>query len=269
MRFKKRDSPSLGVGRRGPKGYFLGTRKEFLDSQLPEYLATKRGARQKFWYKFYCAWWQRFPWKLGDDEEPPTDNPEEMARLASVAPGDDERKRGVEESLTTVCWTASPLRIKSDRVAFQRLKGWFTNHAASTNARHDTNTWFDLIQQFHQLRNPRPRCRSIAQQFMVDHPGVLNASFVSLHGDGRTFSNPQRLNLRLDLARKMVSGHYAHLAKDLEKAAATHHEKEMKEWKVALENLSEAEDVSVCVLPSLICGCCPLTLLFQCSRYTL
>ena len=84
---------------------------------------------------------------------------------------------------------------------------------------------------------------------MVDHPDILNAAFVSQHGDGKNFSNPQRLNLRLDLARKMISGHYAHLAKDLETAAVTHHEKEMMEWKVALENLSEAEDVPLYVPP--------------------
>ena len=113
-RFRNRDSPSLLViGRRGPKGYFQGTRKEFLESQMPEYLAIKKGSRRKFWYKLYCAWWQRFPWKLGDNEDPPTDNHERMAQLASVAPGEEGWKKEVEESLTAVCWTPPLLCVRS------------------------------------------------------------------------------------------------------------------------------------------------------------
>ena len=58
---------------RGPKGYFHGSRKEFLESQLPAYTADKKGSRQSFWHKFWTAWWEHYPWKLSDNEEPPTD----------------------------------------------------------------------------------------------------------------------------------------------------------------------------------------------------
>ena len=88
--------------RRGPKGYFQGSRKEFLESYLLAYLACKKGSRQSFWHKLYSAWWQRYPWRLYDNEEPPAEDPEKMARLAAVAPGDETRKALVEQKLTDV-----------------------------------------------------------------------------------------------------------------------------------------------------------------------
>lgn len=86
---------------RGPKGYFHGSRKDFLETQLPAYLATKKGSRQNFWHGFWSAWWEHFPWKLGDDDEPPA-NPDEMERLALVGAGEEDLKKAVEEKLTVV-----------------------------------------------------------------------------------------------------------------------------------------------------------------------
>ena len=93
------DAPSQ---HRGPKGYFQGSRKEFLENRLSGYLASKKGNRQKFWHDLYSAWWLRYPWRLDDDKEPPVDDPEKMARLAAVAPGDKAQKALVEQRLTDV-----------------------------------------------------------------------------------------------------------------------------------------------------------------------
>jgi hypothetical protein len=93
------DTPSQ---RRGPRGYFGGSRKLFLESHVPKYLACKKGSRQNFWHQLYSAWWLLYPWRLEDDTEPPTDNPERMARLAAVAPGDEAKKTLVEQTLTEV-----------------------------------------------------------------------------------------------------------------------------------------------------------------------
>jgi len=88
--------------RRGPKGYFQGSRREFLESQLSVYSATRKGNRQNFWHNLYSAWWIRYPWRLDDDDEPPTGDPSSMARLAAVAPGDAEQKGKVEKRLSGV-----------------------------------------------------------------------------------------------------------------------------------------------------------------------
>ena len=88
--------------RRGPKGYFTGSRKEFLESQLPAYMVIKKGIRRGFWHKFWSTWWQRYPWGLEDDEEPPADDPDKMARLVSVGPGQQALKVEVENNFTVV-----------------------------------------------------------------------------------------------------------------------------------------------------------------------
>ena len=98
--------------RRGPKGYFQGSRKEFLESQLPSYLAAKKGRRQNFWYSFWSAWWLRYPWRLDDSEEPPKDDPEKMTRLASVAPGEEKAKQEVEQRLREVCRLTCLLNLR-------------------------------------------------------------------------------------------------------------------------------------------------------------
>lgn len=88
--------------RQGPPGYYKGTRLQYLEDHLPAYRALKKGSRQNFWHNLYSGWWQRYPWKLGDQEEPPTDDPEKMVRLASVAPGEAGAKAAVERALTKV-----------------------------------------------------------------------------------------------------------------------------------------------------------------------
>lgn len=276
MCLRRKDSPTLlDVGnelqRRGPKGHFQGSRKEFLESQLPAYLAIKKGSRQNFWHKLFCAWWQRFPWKLSDEKEPPTDEPEKMAQLASVEPGEEPRKQEVEKALTAVCWILLIVVHKTDQVTFQRLTRWFSNHAtATTGGRHDTIIWFPLVQQLHQLRNPRPRCRTVAQQFMADHPDILNTAFASQYSDGKKLTGAEHMNLRTELAKKLVSGQHANLVSELEKKAAADHEKAMNEWQLTLENVSEAEDVSLYVALFLIHGASLSYIsVSQCPRYAL
>ena len=69
---------------------------ELLFTYLLEYIATKKGSRQSFWHRFYSTRWQQFPWKLDDNQEPPMNDPEKMARLASVAPGKETKKANIE-----------------------------------------------------------------------------------------------------------------------------------------------------------------------------
>ena len=65
-------------------------------------MVAKKGTRRSFWHKFWSAWWQRYPWSLDDDDEPPTDDPNKMARLASVGPGQQALKTEIENDLTIV-----------------------------------------------------------------------------------------------------------------------------------------------------------------------
>ena len=82
---------------------------------------------------------------------------------------------------------------------------------------------------------------------MLDYPQELNSAFVSRHGDGKNLGSAQRMNLRSELAKKMLSAQYSHLTQELEKKAAEQHEREMSQWNLTLEDLSEAPDVPLCV----------------------
>lgn len=44
----------------------------------------------------------RYPWRLSDNEEPPTNDPKMMEALAYVGEEDEEAKRSAEEKLREV-----------------------------------------------------------------------------------------------------------------------------------------------------------------------
>ena len=72
-----------------------------MESHVPAYLATKNSSRKGFWHQLFSAWWLRYPWKLGDDEEPLTLQAE-LTRLTAVGPGEQDAKKEIEQKLTEV-----------------------------------------------------------------------------------------------------------------------------------------------------------------------
>ena len=87
--------------KRGPKSHFVGSRLKFLEGHLDEYASLRHQNRRQFWLKFYSSWWEKYPWRLVDDKEPPTDDAEKMKELSHV--GDDSLlKAEVEEKLRDV-----------------------------------------------------------------------------------------------------------------------------------------------------------------------
>ena len=68
-----------------------------------EYNALRGRDRHQFWFKLFTEWWQRYPWRLEDHEEPPTNNPEKMVELAYVGDESDvEKKAEVEQRVRDV-----------------------------------------------------------------------------------------------------------------------------------------------------------------------
>lgn len=90
--------------KRGAKPRFTGSRQKLLEDHLDEYIGLRHQNRNDFWFKFFAKWWQNYPWRLGDKEEPPSDNPARMAELASVEEAEKESKSKVEAELITVCF---------------------------------------------------------------------------------------------------------------------------------------------------------------------
>lgn len=89
--------------KRGAKGHYTGTRLTFLTSYCDEYIALRGKSRNDFWFRLFTEWWGRYPWRLPDDQEPPTGNSKKMEELGLV--GADETLKGmVEEESRTVCF---------------------------------------------------------------------------------------------------------------------------------------------------------------------
>jgi len=53
----------------------------------------------------------------------------------------------------------------------------------------------------------------------------------------------ERLHKRNELAKRLVNTTYKHLATGLDTRAKETHERELKEWGLDLENITQAEDV--------------------------
>jgi hypothetical protein len=98
------DSPRTAQPKkRGSKGYFVGSRLEFLNRYRDEYISLRRKNRSKFWLKFFDDWWKTYPWRLADDEEPPTGDTEKMETLSQVGGNHDhDLKSSVEKRLREV-----------------------------------------------------------------------------------------------------------------------------------------------------------------------
>lgn len=75
----------------------------------------------------------------------------------------------------------------------------------------------------------------------------MNAAFVSQYGEGGGMDRLERLNKRNEVAKRLVATSYKHLVADLEKRAQETHEQELKEWKLELDGIEEAEDVQLYV----------------------
>ena len=91
-------------GKRGAKPRFTGSRQNLLEDHLEEYIALRHQDRHEFWFKFFSKWWKNYPWKLGDKEEPPSNDPIKMAKLASAEGAEKEEKSKVEAELIAVCF---------------------------------------------------------------------------------------------------------------------------------------------------------------------
>lgn len=202
-------------------------------------MSTKKGSRRGFWHDLWSAWWERFPWKLNDEDEPPAD-PDELARLGEVTPDEEGLKKEVEAALADVGENLQPSLVTIDQSAFQRLSHWFANHAT---AKRDTLPWFTLLQRLHQIRNPHPRRRSAVQQFLSGYPDEVEEAFLQRVGD-KTLTNAQKMNLRYDVAKTLLAEQYSHLKSELEDIAAEQYEVDLSQWNLVLDGISLAEDVS-------------------------
>ena len=81
--------------KRGPKGYYKGSRLTLLESYCDEYVLLRNKSHHHFWHKLFEAWWQKYPWCLLNEEEPPLDDPTRMQALSYVWGDEDLEEKAV------------------------------------------------------------------------------------------------------------------------------------------------------------------------------
>lgn len=192
----------------------------------------------------------------------------------------DLRRSRLAKRCSRVKWKRnSPRYVQSsfaviasaDRPAFQRLTTWFSNSASAANngGIRRLDSWLPLLRRLHQIRNPRPRRRTTVQQFMLDHPDLINAVFLHRYGDAKGLTNTQRINERNALAKSLLAGQCSNLVSGLDKKAADQHKATLNQWNLILDDISSAQNVSKYVLP-LPFSWVPLTHIYTCrARDTL
>jgi hypothetical protein len=62
-----------------------------LEDYRNEYISLRGKDRHQFWHKFFNAWWQKYPWRLPDDEEPPVEDNAKMQELSHVGTDGDAK----------------------------------------------------------------------------------------------------------------------------------------------------------------------------------
>jgi hypothetical protein len=124
----------------------------------------------------------------------------------------------------------------------QCIKQWFAYHSQCHVSRTETN-WANLIQCLHEPSNPKPRKRSVVQQFVLENTAQVDAAFVSKYGEGRGMDGAERMNKRQDLAKRILYGEHKNQIPALENRAREDHKQEIKQWSMLLDDITQASDV--------------------------
>lgn len=126
----------------------------------------------------------------------------------------------------------------------QRVKQWFAYHSQNHISRTETG-WSHVLQRLHEHSNPKPRKRSVVQQFMLENPELIDAAFISKHGEARGMDGAERMNKRFGFAKQILNGERQNEIPDLKQRARDLHEQELRQWSLALEDIDLAPDVDM------------------------
>ena len=80
---------------------------------------------------------------------------------------------------------------------------------------------------------------------MHEEPKLVDTEFAILFKDGRGLDATERMNKRYEIAKKLLNERYPHRKVALEASAREAHEKELREWSMALPDIELASDVDM------------------------
>ena len=83
---------------------------------------------------------------------------------------------------------------------------------------------------------------------MLENTVLVDAAFISEHGEGRGMDGVERMNKRHALAKRMLYGEHKRQIPALERRAQEYHKQEIAQWSLTLEDIELASDVNMWVL---------------------
>ena len=78
---------------------------------------------------------------------------------------------------------------------------------------------------------------------MHEEPILINTEFAVLFKDGRGLDPTERMNKRYDIAKRLLNERYQYRMVSLEANAREDHEKDLRQWSLALSEIELAPDV--------------------------
>ena len=148
----------------------------------------------------------------------------------------------------------------------QKVTSWFSYRSSVHKSHHEGGAWTPILKRIHKLANPKPRRRTVVQQFMHEKPQIVDDAFHALYGEAGPMSRADRLNKRNEVAKRLVSTTYKDMEAELEQRAKETLERESKEWALELDEIEEAEDVTLYV-SSTVSQSSATNAILQCARH--
>ncbi|KAL0568504.1 hypothetical protein V5O48_013484 [Marasmius crinis-equi] len=174
--------------RRGNPGKFTIEQRMYMESYYDEFLAAPRTEKEKFWNRFFPAYFELFPLT----EYPPPPVPKPLPVLSQLdfdaMSGDQKKARKKQEKRRE--WDP-------EQRARESAKGWFQAQQQKGNA--GIGPFLDYMKELRKENRPRKRQ---LRQFLLTHPdykdGIVEAS--------KETGPHDRLRSRLEQAEAVIEG---------------------------------------------------------------
>ncbi|KAJ6630398.1 hypothetical protein B0H10DRAFT_1939157 [Mycena sp. CBHHK59/15] len=224
---KRKDDTDEPRKKRGTPSDFQGSRLEFLQSRVPEYLKySKKKQTREFWADFMHDYWCKFPWRVPLEEEPPpgADLPPSDAEAAfkaldmDLSPEEEENKSQIQ--------TATK----------KKIKGWFNRQRPANMGIH-LNPFFDYLARMRRQNNsPCPKCLP-DHQFYLQHDDFKEEVARQFQKEYGHEPRSKHISLRCQLAQKLLKKESDDVKQRIKEENDAVHEAEVEEWEEEEEGL--------------------------------
>ncbi|KAJ7204808.1 hypothetical protein GGX14DRAFT_398144 [Mycena pura] len=216
-----------GPLKRGQPSDFKGQRLKFLQDNIPAYIEaskynkspeSKKSKGTRAWFPiFFAQYWEKFPWRLPFDEDPPPAGPPAMLDTAedgftaldvNLTPEEEERKAATQKE------------IKG------KIKRWFSRQRPTSMGMYG-NPYFTWLSRLRRHEDEPPPKRPLDFQFYMRHPDYkekVAERFQELYSDEPRAAH---IALRCQVARELPAEESDEVRAQLKQECDDAHAEEM------------------------------------------